>query len=56
MIAQTLNMCTRYFVLIWYMFSYFWRVLNLDIFSIRNDLWVPSFLICNCNSFQSFIF
>ena len=36
MIVHTLKMCTFYFVHNWYIFSHFLRVLNLDIFSIRN--------------------
>ena len=45
MIVHTLKMCTSYFVHVLYFFSLFGRVLNLDIFSIRNAKEVPS--LCN---------
>ena len=45
MIVDTLKMCTSYFVHVSSFFSLFWRVLNLDIFSIRNAKGVPS--LCN---------
>ena len=47
MIVHTLKMCTSYFVHFSYFFSLFWRVLNLDIFSIRNAKGVPR--LCNLN-------
>ena len=56
MIVYTLKMCTSYFAHVSYFFSIFLRVLNLDIFSIRNDKGVPSFCIWNSNSIRSFIF
>ena len=58
MIVQTSEMCTSHLVHIWKKKSHFWRVFNLlNIhFSIRNAKGCLVCVICNYNSFHSFIF
>ena len=56
MIFHTLKMCTSHFVHISYFFSYFWWVLNLDIFPSEMLRGCLVFVICNSNSIQYFIF
>ena len=56
MIVQILKMCTSYFVHISWIFSQFWRVLNLDIFLSKMLRGCLVCVICNSNSFHFFIF
>ena len=55
MIAHTLKMCTIYFVPISWIFSHFWWVLSIFFHPKCLD-GVCFFVICNSNSFHSFIF
>ena len=56
MIVHTLKMCTYHFVHDSYFLSYFWRVLNLDIFPSVMLRGCLVCVICNSNSIHSFIF
>ena len=56
MIFLTLKMCTFHFVHISYFLSYFWWMLNLDIFSSEMFRECLVCVICNSNSIHYFIF
>ena len=56
MIFHTLKMCTTHFVHISYFLSYFWWVLNLDIFPSERLRGCLVCVICNSNSIHYFIF
>ena len=56
MIFHTLKMCTSHFVHISYFLSYFWWVLNLDIFPSEMLRGCLVCVICNSNSIHYFIF
>ena len=51
MIVHTLSLFCAHLII----FSQFWRVLNLELFSLRNGLGCIVCVICNSNSFHSFI-
>ena len=61
LIVHTLKMCTSYFVKLFYCFSHFWSVLNLDMFfhlsiSPQHFMRCQVCVICNSKSFPSFLF